>query len=321
MKILCWPAGNINSEPQTALEYLTGMVIHGGRRLLGSDFVDWPHYDCLYKNYPDNKKWNLYGRGFSLPCTLDEEPIDREDIGGKLSTNYFQYVIVPVHTTVNQGGNQEIYQHIDHILALNPHQKILFVDTLDSDIVAWPNLIGKVAYFKRERLDHTTLPISYSFPAEKIIDKLPAKYLKAKDWSQIIPWETGMIFDTEESYYANYKESYFAYTVRKGNWNCNRTLEIMANGCLPWFGGIENCPDTTMSDYPKLLFHKIRQMPGINAQHGSRPNRLGEIDWVNFDENQYWDYVGSMLDYTRGNLTTEAAFKRMLETAKSHYKD
>ena len=85
-------------------------------------------------------------------------------------------------------------------------------------------------------------PIGFSIPKEKLCNY----YIKkTKILSDLIPGNTKTyIYNTEEEYYNEYKQSYFAITKLKGGWDCMRHYEILADGCIPYFVNIEKCPKT-----------------------------------------------------------------------------
>lgn len=104
-------------------------------------------------------------------------------------------------------------------------------------------------------------PITFSIPKQKIVKSAIEKKRKM---SPLIPGKMDTyIYNTEEDYYRQYQESYFALTMRKSGWDCMRHYEIIANGCVPYFPNIEHCPIRTMvplrSMYLKgnALFNKI----------------------------------------------------------------
>jgi hypothetical protein len=101
-----------------------------------------------------------------------------------------------------------------------------------------------------------TYPISFSVPTEQF-QKVKASLVlveKTRIMSPLIPGDTSTyIYETEESYYHQYKESYFATTMKKGGWDCMRHYEIVMCGCLPYFIDIEQCPENTMSLWDKQM--------------------------------------------------------------------
>lgn len=83
-------------------------------------------------------------------------------------------------------------------------------------------------------------PITFSIPKDKIVLSIP---LKTKNCSDLIPGKIETyIYQNEEDYYKEYQSSLFAITTKKGGWDCLRHYEIMANGCIPYFPNIEQCP-------------------------------------------------------------------------------
>lgn len=97
-------------------------------------------------------------------------------------------------------------------------------------------------------------PISFSIPEEKIVPSVPAK---TKRFAHIVPGDLSTyVFHDEASYYKDYQDSVFGRTQKKGGWDCLRHYEILANGCIPWFHAIEECPSRTMVHLPT---HRIRE--------------------------------------------------------------
>src|SRR5208337_4798729 len=59
------------------------------------------------------------------------------------------------------------------------------------------------------------------------------------------------IYTTEKDYYADYARSLFAFTTKKAGWDQLRTLEILANRCIPLYLGLADCPEWTCVNLPK----------------------------------------------------------------------
>ena len=96
-----------------------------------------------------------------------------------------------------------------------------------------------------------TYPISFSIPEENIVNDIPNK---TKFQSNLIPGDLSTyIYKSKESYYKEYQNSLFAFTYKKGGWDCARHYEILANGCIPYFPTIEECPKNTMFSLPREL--------------------------------------------------------------------
>jgi hypothetical protein len=152
-------------------------------------------------------------------------------------------------------------------------------------------------------------PISFSIPREKIINYIP---LKTKILSDLIPGKLETyIYKSEKEYYDEYKQSFFALTTKKAGWDCMRHYEIIANGCVPYFPNIENCPKYTMVHFPKDLI-----IQG-NILYKKFENR--NIDYLRNDElNEYNSLVLKLLIYLKKYLTTDRMAKYILE--KSEFK-
>ncbi len=94
-------------------------------------------------------------------------------------------------------------------------------------------------------------PISFSIPLCKIVSKIPEK---TRILAHIIPGDKSTyIYNTESDYYKGYQDSWFALTCKKGGWDCLRHYEIIANGCIPLFLDLDQCPKNTLTTFPKDL--------------------------------------------------------------------
>ena len=130
-------------------------------------------------------------------------------------------------------------------------------------------------------------PISISIPESKIVDSVPPKL---KKYSTIIPGKLDTyIFSTEKEYYKEYQDSLFGYTQKKKGWDCLRHYEILANGCIPYFTDLSNCPQRILHSFPKKLI--------LQAMESSTP----EI------------YLQDLLDYTREYLTCRAVAQSIFD--------
>lgn len=151
-------------------------------------------------------------------------------------------------------------------------------------------------------------PIQFSIPESKVVD---APCQKDRDFAFITPKDPSTyVYFSEENYYQDYKRSYFAVTCKKGGWDCMRHYEILANGCIPYFLDLENCPENTMYFLPKNLIQEAMNLPGISYETKS-------IDHTLFDQAQYDQILQKLLDHTRSYLTTKAMAEYLLKTA--HY--
>lgn len=145
-------------------------------------------------------------------------------------------------------------------------------------------------------------PITFSIPASKVVDVIPKK---TKLLSTIIPGDSKTYtFKTEETYYNEYKSSMFATTTKKSGWDCMRHYEIIANGCIPYFPNLEDCPVNTMALMPKDLMLEgnamyIKFSKSIELTEGD----LEEYNTLNL----------KLLNFLKDKLTTRAMAKYVLD--------
>ncbi|HSF52823.1 MAG TPA: hypothetical protein VLA71_03675, partial [Algoriphagus sp.] len=136
--------------------------------------------------------------------------------------------------------------------------------------------------------------------SELFVNQIPTK---DKIWAEVIPGlrETYR-FDTEQAYYQMYQSARFAFTWKKGGWDCLRHYEIIANGCIPVFRDINLCPDATLANFPKSLFQRVNKEL---------------IPWKETPEYEelYHKLAEQILDYSREHASAEGMGKKFLEIA------
>lgn len=144
-------------------------------------------------------------------------------------------------------------------------------------------------------------PIGFSIPSEKIVSNMPPKN---KILAFLIPKKRlenrdTYIYETEEDYYQDYRDSVFALTKKKAGWDCLRHYEILAQGCIPLFENLENCPENTLTFLPKekiLEAKKYCDMLKSSKEEFGTPTIL---------QKKYHEIAEELLAYTRNYLTTE----------------
>jgi len=236
-------------------DYQCDMLFHGLRVLVGADVVDvnrlWYMYESEFREGGQDKS-QLYGKGFTLYGLLnDDKNIDRVDIEAKIRTRFYDLIIFG-----------SIWRHrsmIEHVLDNYRNNEIVFVDGEDSTTVFSP-LVGRGVYFKRELTcyDKVILPINFAIPLERI-GVVRREKIRALALADPMNKDT-YIYDREEDYYGDYAESLFGATVKKFGWDCLRHYEILANSCVPYFRGIENCPHMTTTALPKFELWSVGKM-------------------------------------------------------------
>jgi hypothetical protein len=141
------------------------------------------------------------------------------------------------------------------------------------------------------------LPLSYSIPEEIFNNKIKKKEKIAK----LIPGDLSTyIYDDEESYYNMYGEAKIALTFKKYGWDCLRHYEILANNCIPLFKNLENCPELTMTTFPKKIV--------LEANNKINNRRFGD--------ESYKKYSTELFNYCKENLTCKKSAYYFLESIK-----
>lgn len=244
----------------------------------------------MYSDISKHNKNELYGRGFTLSGTLNanlRNVVSRGEVLNKIKSGFYQYVIF--------GSIRRCNLYLKEVIKYFKRYQIIFVDGEDETIIV-QELVNKGIYFKRELLGAPSdvFPITFGIPKEKIVESVPRKF-KAR--AHIIPGDISTyIFFKESEYYKDYQESKYAITSKKAGWDCLRHYEILANGCIPYFPYIEECPPNTLKGFPKEIIKKTNEI--INS------GEVGDLD--------VRPYIESLLSWTRIYLTTEKIVTNIL---------
>lgn len=155
-------------------------------------------------------------------------------------------------------------------------------------------------------------PITFSIPEEKIVNVSNIMGKKTKILSSLVPGKMETyIYENETDYYNEYQQSMFAITKRKAGWDCLRHYEILANGCIPYFEDIANCPPNTLGLFPKKMIEKGNNLYRLIVESGC--STVSEICAKHIQE--YEDLVKDMMDYLKTHLTTKQIAKYVLKMA------
>lgn len=276
-------------------DFQNDMIFHGGRSLLGADFVDsnpmWYMYKeevALHWKTRVPRQGKSYGGGFTLYGKLDSIEVDRTNISEKIQDHFYDKVIY--------GSITRCSDYSDLVLKHYSKEDVIFLDGEDNQNIL-ESLLPFGQYYKRELSDNAPLevkPLNFCIPRELIIPEVP---VKEKEYATIIPGDLSTyIYDNEVDYYADYQNSIFGVTFKKGGWDCLRHYEILMNGCIPYFPGLEQCPQRTMTLFPKALVLEC------NAKLTSSEITLEEC----------LEYTNKLLSYTKEYLTTEYVFRKLV---------
>ena len=308
-------------------DYLNDLTLHGLRELYGEDVIDYPGSWYLYKdeiakrNYDTNLLW---GKGFTYKNILDNyNKIDRDDIKQKIQNNYFNLIVY--------GSIRRSDLFLEE--AIKSKSKIIFIDGNDDNLIKEKYLKYGI-YFKREIVKNINniKSISFSVPKLKItknVDKKPT-YLIAP----LIPGKSKTyVYEKEKDYYEMYQKSVFALTYKKVGWDCMRHYEILMNGCIPLFFDINKCPENTMKSFPKEAIYQLTKKYEF-ILNSENPYKIFikefrknfffldyfkklflpkiKIDKFLLENSEIFREKEELLSFTKKNLTTEAAAKKIL---------
>jgi len=276
-------------------DFINDGVFHGLRELYGNDVVDSTKIVSLYTEFKNKiPRQNLWG-GMTLFWLIDNDDVDRTDIESKIKNQYYDLIIY--------GAIKRCKDYYDLVIQHYPNNKIICIDGNDeSDL---DSLYHRHLYFKRElHITHPNLkPISCCIPESKFATKILPK---TQEYGTVIPGDRSTyVFTDEQEYYDDYNKSYYGVTTRKaitGWWESLRTLEILANRCIPYFPELEKCPQNILTHLPKSLLLEARELTH------------------NFDETIYFDLQNKIFEYGKKQLTTKAIAEYIIIEIKEHIK-
>lgn len=287
MKILFISAGG-NTQ-----DYLRDVCFHGLRSILGPDVVDVGRLDSMYVGADRSQ---MYGKGMTLYAELPDIQVDRSDIPKKISKKYFDLVIF--------GSIHRCRDFYHEVTTMYPPERVVALDGEDHPGV----LAGlPMVYFKREL--HNPYPgvhpIQFGIPKEKILTSPPQK---TRLMAPMDPLDKSTyIYKSEESYYAQYAESYYATTMMKAGWDCLRHYEILSQWCIPFFRSLNACPPTIMDKMPKFALYEVQRCFDFMHSHRRFCNQSAFVE-------MYSELIEGVMKTVRNHLTTETIATYVLDT-------
>ncbi len=338
MKILFYnlaPINEVSKLPASSVsDYQLDLLYHG-LVSLGEEVYEEPYmwWTRSFERREESK--DIWGLSYSAYHLLENEWKQANQ------SDKFDLTIIGLHWTMTK---QDAYlEHVVDKALERPEQfgKVIVIDGWDQDYIYRP-VAQKVKYFKREltlEYEDIALPISFAFPEEKIISREQGKnktYERA--FSRLIPVNQSInpdymktyIYKTEEAYYRQYQQSLFGFTSKKGGWDTLRHYEIIANGCVPLFIGLEDCPEKTLFRFPKDLCKQALRLPGLlpPLKQGKKwPDNYKNCSFLeigeegSIDKTFRWDWYNDLrsqfLNWLRIEGTTKALASYVLEEAFS----
>lgn len=277
------------------MDYQSDSVYHG---LIdsGVEVYETHHPSYMMQSYNDLE--SKYGLGFTIAGKLNHNPRleSSEVIVEKIRSNFYDCVIFGCIYTHFMCPNRSCLDYLDEVIKAYPKEKVHFIDGGDD-----PRNYGyALGLYKNGTVWKSNLidcekgnSISFAIPESQLIDHIP---LKEKVFSYIVPEkQQTYIYTNEKDYYNDYATSYYGTTWKKGQWNCMRHLEILANRCIPYFPGLEDCPKTILTNFPKNIIletNSYAEQGKIHPQY----DQLNEI----------------LFEHTKQNLTTKKLAEKIL---------
>lgn len=312
-------------------DYALDMMRSGLSELKNVQVQQVPENPIMFKDCPESEIRKSWGSGMTLYGLLDRPtysfPIEDSDL-----------IIIALHWT-GFPYVQQFYNYVKHCVDSFPNIKFCVIDGQDNPYYA-DEIANLCPYFKRELMDDrtTAYPLFFAIPESKFnIPNTPKVY----DFSPMIPanysWDNGncehlktYIYKTEKEYYLQYRQSYFAYLCKKGGFFTGRTLEVIANGCCPFFTDIEKYPKNIMHNFPKELAIQAKKLKGVypgtindynpevdtyigDTRQIKPGDERGYIDWNIFDVQEYFDITEEIRQICQKTMTTKALAKYVLE--------
>ena len=141
-------------------------------------------------------------------------------------------------------------------------------------------------------------PLSYCIPDENIVNSevVQKKHIIISDLipGQQITYRFGP--NDEKEYNEHYQESMFAYSSKKGGWDCLRHYEILSNGCIPIMN-FDGCPSNTLTTLPKDLLIECNKI----------------LPYKKNMKKTYDEYVYKLLEHMKTHCSTSANTRYFLQ--------
>ena len=286
MKILFVTTRNPNKQG----DYLESSILHGLRKVLGENCVDYPKKKIMYHDFSETQKNSLHGRGFSLLT----HPLD--DISNRnIFDNKFDVILY---------GSGHMYGEPINLPELNSlANKVWVLDGHD----LYGNAPIKINYngeqiignqykrsFKRELIieEELVYPTGFGIPFENIrpftFNKIQLYQKTAPKYSLFEHGNDFYSFDDENEYYKDMSQSWFGLTCKKGGWDCLRHYEILASGSLLLFRDYDKkpklCSPQNLPCYSYSTKDELYDIMNSLVKNNKPTNKY----WEMLEKQQHW---------------------------------
>jgi hypothetical protein len=294
-------------------DYLADGLLHGLRTLLGADAVDFPKAEYMYDTATPEILARVRGGAFTLYGLLEDVPLARDHMLGRALDHEFDLVVFG-----------DIWRSFGLWTEWAPQLQragvaLAVIDGSDRvepypyagvwwRVRGWwflPRAHNRATYFKREITPWTRWfasylalppplgrrlglrPISFSIPAEKVLDAPPPKrkdfprHVVDEAMAERIGSQIDHAFDDEDAYYADLRASRFGITTKRSGWDALRHYEIAACGAVPCFRDLDRkptgCAPFGLSDENSITYHSANDLL-------ERVARLGDAEYTRLQE-------------------------------------
>ncbi len=310
-------------------DYLADGVFHGLRTLLGADAVDFPKAEYLYETATPGVLGRVRGGGFTLYGLLPDLQVDRDHLLPRALEGEFDLIVFgDIWRTFGlwtewapqlraAGVPMAVLDGADRVEPY-PYAGLWW------RVRGWwflPRAHNRAPYFKREITPWTRwfasylmLPpplgrrlglrsLSFSIPAEKILDSLPAKdqefarHVVDEEVAGRVGGQTSYAFADEAAYRADLARSRFGITTKRAGWDALRHYEIAASATVPCFRDLDRKP-------PRCAPFGL--LPGVNClSYRNAEDLLTQVAAV--DEERYASLQQGALAWAHANSTAARA--------------
>ncbi|CAE7885719.1 unnamed protein product, partial [Symbiodinium sp. KB8] len=140
---------------------------------------------------------------------------------------------------------------------------------------------------------------------------------KTAMFSPLIPGQKGTyIYHTEYAYYTQYSKALFGITMRKAGWDCFRHYEIIMSGSIPFFIGLKDMPNRTMTTFPRALVASAMALPGVPSEGEVKKSmatgKVPQVNLAQFDMKAYMTIRARLMEYAVQNLLTTSVASKVV---------
>lgn len=308
-------------NPKHQGDYLELTAIHGLRKLLSNNFIEYPKKKIVYGDFSDSPKKTLHGKGFSLLREKIED-VDRSNI---FDTKFDAVIYGTGHSIGEDVYLDKFDQLADNNSWVLDGHDLYGKAKIKRKYKKEEVISNQFSYsFKRELIfeEDNVFPTGYGIPKEIImpIDLSNKKQLIQKTYPNFSKFEVikdlgggseHHIFDNEKDYYEDLHSSWFGLTCKKGGWDSLRHYEILAAGSLLLF--------RDYSDKPKLC--SPQEIPCFSYKSKDELDYLlSNLVIKNKPTNDYIKMLKDQRKWLLNNGTTIARAKNILKVIKSKKK-